>query len=250
MQPSFSAGFQTGNSHYSVYGTNDQGKNTFHSLNLHSAYDRWRVSTWAPTTLIGASHSLIPLGGGRRTVDRNAVQTTAPTDSMPPTRCRCTARSPPASTAPPGTANTWVTHSSGTIDTFNTLAAVHPLNRLSLSASANYSDNLSGQLIQSVVTAGGVVPGLNSNQASNSLDIMGVASYTPLSNLQTSAFVERRTQSFLGEDYGVSSYGGSATYSHKLPDGSFNAAMTMTANAADKTGEDTLSFSTNENYSG
>jgi hypothetical protein len=39
-KPSFSAGFQTGTSDYSVYGTNDQGKNSFHSLNLHSGY-RW-----------------------------------------------------------------------------------------------------------------------------------------------------------------------------------------------------------------
>ena len=38
--PSFSAGFQSGTSQYSVYGTNDNGKNSFHSLNLHSGY-RW-----------------------------------------------------------------------------------------------------------------------------------------------------------------------------------------------------------------
>ena len=38
--PSFSAGFQMGNSQYSVYGTNDQGNNAFHSLNLHSGYRR------------------------------------------------------------------------------------------------------------------------------------------------------------------------------------------------------------------
>ena len=36
--PSFSAGFQMGTSDYSVYGTNDQGNNAFHSLNLHSGY--------------------------------------------------------------------------------------------------------------------------------------------------------------------------------------------------------------------
>ena len=36
--PSFSAGFQMGTSQYSVYGTNDEGNNAFHSLNLHSGY--------------------------------------------------------------------------------------------------------------------------------------------------------------------------------------------------------------------
>ena len=36
--PSLSAGFELGNSNYSVYGTHDEGKNAFHSLNLHSGY--------------------------------------------------------------------------------------------------------------------------------------------------------------------------------------------------------------------
>ena len=47
----------------------------------------------------------------------------------------------------------------------------------------------------------------------------------------------------------MTSYGGSATYAHKLLDGSFNSSVSVTANTADKTGEDTLGFSTNENYS-
>jgi hypothetical protein len=61
--------------------------------------------------------------------------------------------------------------------------------------------------------------------------------------------VERRTQTFLGQDYGVTSYGGSFTYAHELLDGSFNAAVSASANSSDNTGEDTLGFSTNENYS-
>jgi len=68
-------------------------------------------------------------------------------------------------------------------------------------------------------------------------------------NLQTSAFVERRSQSFLGQSYGLNSYGGSVGYSRRLLDGSFNGSFVMTANSADKSGEDTLGFSTNENYS-
>jgi hypothetical protein len=119
---------------------------------------------------------------------------------------------------------------------------------VSFSANLNYSDNLAGQLIQSVIGAGGVVPGFSSSESSNSLDVMGLASYTPLPNLQTSAFVERRSQSFLGKSYGLNSYGGSVGYSRALLEGSFNGSLTMTANSADNTGEDTLGFSTNANY--
>jgi len=139
--------------------------------------------------------------------------------------------------------------SSGTIDLFNALAAVRPTGKLSLTATANYSDNLTGQLDQSVVAAGGVVPGLNSNESSNSLDVMTVASYTPALNLQTSAFFERRTQYYLGETYGVKSYGGSAAYAHTLLDGTFNSALTVNANTSDNSGDDTLGFSATENYS-
>ena len=57
--PSFSAGFQTGGSKYSVYGTNDDGTNSFHSLNLHSAYDLQGFNMAAYFTS-GGGHSMIP----------------------------------------------------------------------------------------------------------------------------------------------------------------------------------------------
>ncbi len=131
----------------------------------------------------------------------------------------------------------------------NANAGIHPTNKLSITATANYSDNLTGQIIQSVIAAGGVVPGLNSDQSSNSLDLMTVATYTPLSNVQTSAFFERRTQTFLGENYGVKSYGGSASFTHSLLNGAINSSFSLSANSSDQNGEDTIGFSGNENYS-
>src|SRR6185437_1077169 len=62
--------------------------------------------------------------------------------------------------------------SSGTIDLLAAQAAVHPFQRFSLSGSASYSDNLSGQIIQQIVTAAGAaVASDHSNQSSNSLDL-------------------------------------------------------------------------------
>ena len=120
--------------------------------------------------------------------------------------------------------STWNTNyldvnSNGSIDTMNAAAGVHPTGKLSVTATANYSDNLTGQIIQSVLGAGGVTPILNSDQSSNSLDLMTVATYTPVPNLQTAGFFERRTQTFLGENYGVKSYGGNASFTHKLLEG-------------------------------
>ena len=131
----------------------------------------------------------------------------------------------------------------------NADAAVHPTSKLAITATASYSDNLTGQIIESVIAAGGVVPGLNSDQSSNSLDLMTVATYTPVSNLQTSGFFERRTQSFLGEDYGVKSYGGSATYTHALLDGTINSSVSVSANSSDQNGAGHDWVFSTENYS-
>ncbi|MGB6688196.1 MAG: hypothetical protein WBE76_10175 [Terracidiphilus sp.] len=245
--PSFSAGFQMGSSQYSVYGTNDQGQNQFHSLNLHSAY-RFEGFNMGAYYTTGGSHALIPqvvagLEGTETHSDDSAAGFNV-TRKLP-----MQGSVSAAFNRSDWNTNYLGTSSTGTIDTINTLAAVHPTEKLTFTGSANYSDNLTGQLIQSVIASGGVASGLNSNEASNSLDLLGVAGYTPLSNLQTSVFVERRTQEFLGQNYGVTSYGGSATYAHELLDGNFNAAVSATANTSDQNGEDTLGFSTTENYS-
>jgi hypothetical protein len=245
-KPSFSVGYQMGNSAYSVYGTNDQGNNDFHSLNLHSAY---RVADFAMGGyyVTGGGHSVIPqvitgLANAETHTDNSAFGFNI-------------AHPLPMN----GSASAGFNRSdfntdylgysaSGTIDTVNALASVHPTYKLGFTGSMNYSDNLAGQLYQ-LIPAGGAIAGTNANQSSDSLDVMGVGSYTLKPNVQTSAFVERRSQSYLGETYGVTSYGGSASYARELMAGSFNASVTASANNSDNTGADTLGFSTNENYS-
>ena len=55
---------------------------------------------------------------------------------------------------------------------------------------------------------------------------------------------------FLGENYGVNSYGGSANYAHRLFDGNFNASLSMYRQyERTRPARITLGFSTNENYS-
>jgi hypothetical protein len=245
--PSFSAGFQMGSSQYSVYGANDQGDNLFHSLNLHSSYKLAGFNMGAFYST-GDAHSLIPqvVSGDQDTETHsdNSGEGFNISHQLPLN----------GSISAGVTRSDWSSDylgntSTGTIDLFSALASIHPTEKLSFSGSANYSDNLSGQLIESILAAGGAVPGLNSNEASDSFDLQGIGSYSPMPNLQTSAYVERRTQDFAGESYGVTSYGGGAGYSRPLLNGYFNSSLNVTANVADSTGEDTLGFSTNENYS-
>jgi hypothetical protein len=245
--PSFSAGFQAGNSSYSVYGISNQGSNAFHSTNLHSAYT-WAGFNMGAYYVNGGGHSQIPaLAAGEASTEissDNSGEGFNVTHLLPWQ----------GSISGSYNRSTWDSeylgfNTSGTINLLNAAGTVRPRNNLSISGSANYSDNLAGQLAQSVIGVGGIVPGFNSNQSSDSVDLLGIATYTPMANLQTDAFVERRTQSFLGQDYGVTSYGGGGTYSHTLAGGTLNGTLNMTANAADGSGQDTLGFSASGNYS-
>ena len=245
-KPSFTAGFQTGNSDYSVYGTNDQGKNAFHSLNLHSGY-RWMGFSIGAYYINGGGHSDIPqIVAGEITKTQSDSDTVGVTVSHPlPMQGNATAGFNRSS---------WDTdylgyRSSGTVDTVNSVASVRPAQHLSITGSLNYSDNLAGQVIQSIIGVGGLVSGQNTSESSSSLDVMGVATYSPLINVQTSAFVERRSQSYLGQSYGVNSYGGGISYARRLLGGSFNGSLNVTANSSDTNGADTIGFAGNGNYS-
>jgi len=244
--PSFSAGFQSGTSNYTVYGTSDEGKNSFHSLNLHSGY-KWEGFSMGAYYTKGGAHSMVPQVVSFAPAD---IRSTSDAYGFNVTHLIPLQGSVAASINRSDWNTDYAgTNTNGSIDIVNASAGVHPTGKLSVTATANYSDNLTGQIIQSVISAGGAVPGLNTNQSSNSLDLLTVATYTPVANLQTSGFFERRTQSFLGTDYGVKSYGGSAVYAHTLLNGTFNSAVTVTANSSEQNGQDSIGLSTSENYS-
>ena len=185
--PSFSAGFQSGYSQYSVYGSNDNGKNSFHSLNLHSGY-RWAGFNMGAYYATGAAHSLIPQVVAGPNAEIRSDNTAY--------GCNLSHMLPLAGSFSVGiNRSTWNSDYLG--DNFDwgdryrecRCRSTSDRRSLSITATASYSDNLTGQIIESVIAAGSVVPGLNSNQSSNSLDLMAVATYTPVSNLQTSGFV-------------------------------------------------------------
>src|SRR5579863_3342863 len=218
--PSFSVGFQSGDSQYSVYGSNDSGKNTFHSLNLHSGY-RWAGFNMGVYYARGAANSIIPpvVTGSIEQIQSNNSSYGYNLSHILPLQ---------GSFSGSINRSTWNTNylnanSNGSIDTANASASIHPKDNVSVTATASYSDNLTGQIIQSVIGAGGVTPILNDNQSSSSLDLMTVATYTPLPNLQTAGFFERRSQKYMGQNYGDNSYGGSIGFSHKLLAGIINS---------------------------
>jgi len=241
------ATFQMGSSQYSVYGTNDDGNSAFHSFDLNTNYHLTGLNLSA-FYVNGGGHSLIPELG----TDEPASEARSDNSSY---GVNVSGRLPLRGSASASVSQSNFSSNyqdgtiSGSIDLMNGQAAIHPTRELSFSGSAGYSDNLSGQLIQSVISAGGAGAGLTSNGSSNSLDLEGIAAYQPLQNVEATAYVEYRTQLFSGEDLGETSYGATSSYSHKLLDGFFNASLNMAANASNQTGNDSLSIATTENYS-
>ena len=245
-KPSFSVGYQMGNSAYSVYGTNDQGNNDFHSLNLHSAY---RVADFAMGGyyVTGGGHSVIPqVITGLTNAETHTDNSAFGFNIAHPLPMNGSAS---AGFNRSDFNTDYLGYSaSGTIDTVNALASVHPTYKLGFTGSMNYSDNLAGQLYQ-LIPAGGAIAGTNANQSSDSLDVMGVGSYALKPNVQTSAFVERRSQSLPRRNLRRDLLRRKRQLCPRAYGRQFQRLGDRVANNSDNTGTDTLGFSTNENYS-
>lgn len=251
-KPSLAASYSMGSSQYSVYGTNDSGQNHFHSASLHSAYSVGGYTLGAYYSL-GHSNAIIP----QVIINQPETETRTSTNNFGFTASH---RLPWQGTASSAfTRSNYDTEylgskSSGTIDVLSGIGVLHPRRNLSLTGTANYSDNLSGQFIQSIVGAGTTpqasAPSIfDSSEKSNSLDLMAVAAYSPTENSDVELSVERRVQNYLGNTYEVDTYAGSGRYTHRLFEGNLSSALSMSANRSGSNGQDTLGLTVSENYS-
>jgi hypothetical protein len=245
--PSVSASYQRGSSEYTVYGIQDEGNNTFQSINLHSSYRLAGFSLGGYYTA-GDSDSMIPA----------LTSSDEPTEihsSSDATGVNVTHALPMNGSASASFNRSYWnsgyegTTTSGTIDMLNTTASLHPTPKLSFTTSVNYSDNLAGQLLEAVVAAGGAVSGANTSESSDAFDFLSVATYAATPNLQTTVSAERRTQTYLGESYGDNSFSAGVSYLRNVLQGSLNASLSLTDNLDDQTGNSTLGFAFNQNYS-
>jgi hypothetical protein len=250
-KPTFSAGFDMGNSEYTVYGTKDTGSNHFRSVNLHSSYHLAGYSLGAFYTL-GNSNADIPqvLVSSGAQVHNNSHSYGFNVSHVLPLQGSLSG----AYTRSQFDTDYLGNKTNGTIDLLNAIAVLHPARKLALTGTASYSDNLSGQVVEALTgvasSAHAASTGsiFDSSQSSNSLDLMAVASYTPAENAQLAISAERRSQAFLGNSYAVNSYSLTGAYTRRFFEGNLNSSGTMTANTMDRGGEDTLGFTLNETY--
>ena len=254
--PTLTASFQRGSNEYSVYGATDNGNSDFHSLTLSSNYSIAGFNMGASYNN-GASNSLIPevFAGeqtGTITTDNSGFGFNV-SHKLPMN----------------GTFSTSFYRSDintdylgytyqGNFDTEVASASMQPTNKLRVSATASYTDNLAGVLFGSLLTSGSssssssssssILPASNSLDSSHAWDLNGAASYSLAPNLALQGQVDRRDQAYLGEDFGATSYSAGVTYARGLFGGTMNTAFSVIDSMIDNSNQNGLGFSANANY--
>jgi hypothetical protein len=244
--PTLTASFQRGSNQYSVYGATDNGNSDFHSLTLSSNYSIAGFNMGGSYNN-GASNSLIPevFAGeqtGTITTDNSGFGFNV-SHKLPMN----------------GSFSTSFYRSDidtdylgykyqGDFDTEVAAAAFQPTNKLRVSATASYTDNLSGVLFGSLLSSGSSLLPTNSLDSSHAWDLNGSASYSLAPNLSLQGQVDRRDQAYLGEDFGATSYSAGVAYARGLFGGTMNSAFSVIDSMIDNSNQNGLGFSANANY--
>ena len=268
--PTLSVGYQMGDSHYQLLGTDENGSASFKAFHINSTYNLFGFGLSGGISH-GTSDALIP---GIIVESENAMSNSDST-----TYSFSASHQLPWNGSFATSFNRTDLNSdylgyrfNGDIDTLNTSVGLHPTPKLSFSLSASYTDNLSGSLFEALVP-GASGTGLTStlgtstgaNQSSTSTGLIGVlpttseesshafnfqanSSYSFAPNLQAQAFFERRVQSFYGETFGSNLYGAGVFYNRPVVGGYFGASLDLFDSTVDTGGTNSLGFSTNANY--
>ncbi len=122
----------------------------------------------------------------------------------------------------------------------------HPLQKLSLFANENYTDNLSGYLNQTLIASGAVQTPINLGSGSNSLTMGGGATYQFTSFLSAQAQATYYDQNYFGQGYTGTYLSGTVNYTHRIFDMfSFSAGVVEQSNGQ---GSNAMGFIGNVNY--
>lgn len=138
--------------------------------------------------------------------------------------------------------------SSGNSDTINSNATFHPANNLGVGFTANYNNSLLGSIPETVLSSGTPV-NLTGASTFSSFLVGSDVFYQIFKNLGVHADVAHQQQSFLGQSYSATQFGGSANFDFDrslLKGLSFSVGVVDTAQQQYNTG---LGFVGNLNYS-
>ena len=244
--PTLTASFQTGSNQYSVYGANSNGNSNFHSFSLNSNYSIAGFNLGA-SYQTGVSNSVVPQvfqgeQTGTITTDNSGFGVNV--SHRLPMQGEFTTNFYRSNIDTDYFGYSY----KGTFDTAVVAAAVQPTDKLHVSVTASYTDNLAGILFQSLISSGGSLLPTSNLEASHAWDLNGATTYSVAPNLQLQAQADRRDQTYLGESFGATSFSAGLSYAHGFLGGALNSSLSVIDSIIDNSSQNALGFSTNANY--
>jgi hypothetical protein len=244
--PSLTFGYQQGSSDFSLYGTQQDSFNNFHSVFGIATYavDGFHMSGGIRHS---SGDSLFPVIEAGEIPERASTDSTTYTFNM--------------SRSIAWEGSTWFNFtrnstgydalgmtSSQTSDLLAGGLAVRPTAKLNAQVSFDYNDNLAGTIFQEVTGSGALAPVSIASTPSHSWGVVGSAQYSLLPGLYVAGNLSYRQQLFLGESFNSTAYGVSVNYGHKLWGGQLTAGATVTHNTYASNNGSTLGLLTNVIY--
>jgi hypothetical protein len=266
--PSVTAGFTTGTSDYSIYGTDQNGSSAFNNFFVNSQYRLYGFNLSGGYALSNG-HALIP----------QPLSAQAPETSSSDNQSYNFA----ASHLLPmqGNAALAFNHNhlnsdylgytfNGSIDTVTATAGFYPKKSWNVAANVSYSDNLAGQIYEAVIpTATTPTAALTSNvsaaadatqtatttqdtttssTSSHSWDFTGTTSYTFPRYLVLSGEASHREQLYSGVNYSSDSFGGGGLFTRPLWGGFLNANLFLSDTRISTNSQNALGLISSVNY--
>ncbi len=150
------------------------------------------------------------------------------------------------------TAESFGYHDNGTVNDSFAMISLNPNTKLGVTGNVNYVDNLAANLAQPLVSEG--VPGpFFTSAGSHSLDMNAMATYRLPANISVDGVVSRRDQSFAGQTYTSTMFGGGVStagaFLGGLASGVLRVADYRSDGVAGNQGTSSLSLIASGNYS-
>jgi hypothetical protein len=243
--PSLSFNYRQGHDNYSIYGTDASGNTGFRNFNANTNY-RWNGFNLNGSYTRASNHSRYPIlvSNEEETSDNHSNSFSVGASHDLPLQGSFSASYNRSSF----NSDFSQINYSGTINTVVSNATFRPAARLTLSTTADFTDNLVGSLVQNIVTAGGVVQQQTPGEKSNSFDIMEVGSYNITQHILVTGTAERRQQTYFGKTYGSNSFTGAGSYWNHLFGGTMSCVLSVTRTMIDNTGQTSTGLLSTLNY--
>ena len=274
--PSLTVGYQMGSANYSLYGTDQNGSNHFHSFYANSNYMLKGFNLGAAFSQ-GSSNAVIPeviVGGQEQTSNSDSTNYSLSVSHPLPWKGSFSGGFNRTNLNSDYLGYTF----DGTIDRFGGSAGFHPTQKWSFSVGADYTDNFSGSLWQAIVpgassssnngsgtatssltagssaagdgstTSGGVTTAQQSLQSSSAWNMLFNTSYSFAPNLQAQGAIERRQQYYSGVNYGSTMYSGGMFYQRQIMGGYLGSSFSLIENTLDGSSQNSLGFNATVNY--